>query len=127
MKSQRAKLLRLYVNEHDEYEGKPLYEAIVARCQELKVAGVTVFRGLEGFGESSELHHSHLFRSDQPLVITIVECPEKTQEMLPILQSMMNSGLIAVTDVEVTMISGSRVTSQALSSAASNPSPPPTY
>jgi PII-like signaling protein len=127
MKSQPAKLLRLYVNEQDRYEGKPLYEAIVARCQELKVAGVTVFRGLEGFGESAELHHAHLFRSDQPLVITIVERPEKAQETLPILQSMMNSGLIAVTDVELTVISGSRVTSPALSSAASNPSPPPTY
>jgi uncharacterized protein len=61
MISQPGKLLRLYVSEQDQYHGKPLYEAIVARCQELRLAGVTVFRGLEGFGESSELHRQRLF------------------------------------------------------------------
>ncbi|MGI8961852.1 MAG: DUF190 domain-containing protein [Bryobacteraceae bacterium] len=105
MNSQPGKLLRLYVNERDEYRGKPLYQAIVARCQELDLAGVTVFRSLEGFGESAELHHSHLLGNDQPIVITVVEGPEKAREALPVLQSMMNSGVIAVTDVEVTVVS----------------------
>ena len=105
MNGQPGKLLRLYVNEHDQYAGKPLYEAIVDRCRERKVAGVTVFRALEGFGASAELHHSHLFRSDQPIVITIVERPEKAQQTLPVLEGMMSSGLIAVTDVEVTLVS----------------------
>lgn len=105
MTGQPAKLLRLYVNEQDQYGGKPLYEAIVDRCRELKVAGVTVFRALEGFGETAQLHHAHLFQSDQPIVITIVEHPEKAAEMIPVLQRMMNSGLIAVTDVEVTYVS----------------------
>ncbi len=105
MGSQPGKLLRLYVNERDEYHGKPLYQAIVTRCQELNLAGVTVFRGLEGFGESSELHRTHLFGSDQPIVITIVEGPEKAREALPVLQTMMGSGVIAVTDVEVTVVS----------------------
>lgn len=61
MKSQPGKLLRLYVSEHDRYNGKPLYEAIVARCQELNIAGVTVFKGLEGFGHTAEMHRPHLF------------------------------------------------------------------
>lgn len=105
MSGQPGKLLRLYVNEGDEYHERPLYQAIAARCQELNLAGVTVFRGLEGFGESSELHRSHLFGSDQPIVITVVETPEKAREALPVLQAMMGSGVIAVTDVEVTMVS----------------------
>jgi len=111
MNGQPAKLLRLYVNEHHQYGGKPLYEAIVNRCRELHVAGVTVFRALEGFGESAELHRQHLFQSDQPIVITIVENPEKAQQILPVLESMMNSGMIAITDVEVTIVSnGTRTT-----------------
>ncbi len=105
MSSQPGKLLRLYVNEHDEYQGKPLYQALVARCQELNLAGVTVFRGLEGFGESSEVHRPHLFGGDQPIVITVVEGLEKAREALPALQAMMGSGVIAVTDVEVTVVS----------------------
>lgn len=105
MKSQPGKLLRLYVSELDQYDGKPLYEAVVARCQELRLAGVTVFRGLEGFGESSELHHQRLFGHDQPIVITVIESPEKARDALPILQEMMPGGIIAVTDVEVTVVS----------------------
>jgi PII-like signaling protein len=109
MNSQPGKLLRLYVNENDQYGGKPLYQAIVDRCRELKVAGVTVFRALEGFGETAELHHHQLFGSDQPIVITVVERPGKAQETLPILEGMMNSGVIAVTNVEVTFISNGAV------------------
>jgi hypothetical protein len=110
MSSQPGKLLRLYISERDQYEGKPLYEAIVARCQELGLAGVTVFRGLEGFGESSEIHRKHLWGDDQPIVITIVESPEKAQAALPVLQSMTPHGVIAVTDVEVTSIGNGAVT-----------------
>jgi uncharacterized protein len=105
MNSRPGKLLRLYVNEQDEYNGKPLYEAIVARCQKLKLAGVTVFRGLEGFGETAELHRPHLLGRDQPIVITVIETPDKAAQALPALQQMMGSGVIAVTDVDVTVIS----------------------
>lgn len=104
MTGQPAKLLRVYVNEQDQYDGKPLYEAIVDRCRELKIAGVTVFRALEGFGETAELRHSHLFQSDQPIVITIVEHPDKVERTIPVLEEMMNSGLIAVTNAEVTYV-----------------------
>jgi uncharacterized protein len=104
MNSRPGKLLRLYVNEQDEYNGKPLYEAIVARCQELKLAGVTVFRGLEGFGETAELHRPHLLGHDQPIVITVIETPDRAAQALPALQQMMGSGVIAVTDVDVTVV-----------------------
>lgn len=104
MSRQPAKMLRLYVNEQDQHGGRPLYEAIVDRCRELKIAGVTVFRALEGFGETTEMHEAHLFGSDHPLIITIVERAEKLQEALPIFEEMMGSGIIALTDVEVTCI-----------------------
>jgi hypothetical protein len=55
----KAKLLRLHFGESDQYQGKPLYEAIVNRCKELKIAGATVLRGLEGYGESAEIHRHH--------------------------------------------------------------------
>jgi PII-like signaling protein len=58
----RAKLLRVHFGESDRYNGKPLYEAIVHRCQELQIAGATVFRGLEGYGESAEIHRHRLIQ-----------------------------------------------------------------
>ena len=75
------------------------------RCRELKIAGVTVFRALEGFGETAELHQQHLFGSDRPIVIAVVERPEKAGQALPVLESMMKSGMIAVTDVEIISVS----------------------
>ena len=111
MNGQPGKLLRIYVNEDDQYGGKPLYEAIVDRCRELKVAGATVFRAFEGFGETAELHREHLFGSDQPIVITIVERPEKVQQIVPMLESMMNGGIVAITDVEIVAVSKNNRTS----------------
>jgi PII-like signaling protein len=60
-----------------DVELRQIVEAIVNRCRELNVAGATVFHAREGFGETAELHHRHLFESDLPIVITIVESPEK--------------------------------------------------
>lgn len=108
MNSQPAKLLQIYVSEQDRHNGKPLYEQIVTRCQEMKLAGVTVFRGLEGFGHAAGIHRPHLLVHDQPIVITIIETPEKAVEALPVLQQMMERTFIAVTDVEVIRVSGDK-------------------
>ena len=95
-----AKLLRLHFGESDRYNGKPLYEAIVNRCKELKIAGATVFRGLEGYGETAEIHRHHLIRKDQPIVVTIVDSPENLGRLIPEVEEMMDTGMIATSDVE---------------------------
>jgi len=96
----KAKLLRLHFGESDRYNGKPLYEAIVNRCKELKIAGATVFRGLEGYGETAEIHRHHLIRKDQPIVVTIVDTPENLVRLIPEVEEMMDTGMIATSDVE---------------------------
>jgi PII-like signaling protein len=96
----KAKLLRLHFGESDRYNGKPLYEAIVDRCMELKIAGATVFRGLEGYGETAEIHRHHVVRKDQPIVVTIVDTPENLDRLIPELEDMMDTGLIATSDGE---------------------------
>src|SRR5581483_1122930 len=101
---QPAKLLRLHLCEGDQYNGKPLYEAIVNRCKELKIAGATVFRGLEGYGETAEIHRHHLIRKDQPIVITIVDTEENLKQLIPELEEMMDSGMVATSDVQYVRI-----------------------
>lgn len=96
----KAKLLRLHFGESDQYNGKPLYEAIVNRCKELKIAGATVFRGLEGYGEAAEIHRQHLVKKDQPIVVTIVDTPENLGRLIPEVEEMMDTGMIATSDVE---------------------------
>jgi PII-like signaling protein len=99
-----AKLLRIHISEGDRFQGKPLYEAIVTRCRELKIAGATVFRGLEGYGETAEMHRSHLARHDQPIVISIVDSTENLDRLVAAIEEMMDTGLIALSDVQVTRV-----------------------
>jgi len=96
----KAKLLRLHFGESDEYHGKPLYEAIVNRCKELKIAGATVFRGLEGYGETAEIRRRHLIKKDRPIVVTIMDAPENIERLIPEVDEMMGTGMIANSDVE---------------------------
>lgn len=96
----KARLLRLHFSEADRHEGKPLYEAVVDRARQLGIAGATVFRGVEGYGETAELHRAHLLRRDQPIVVTIVDTAENIMRLIPEIEAMMDKGLIATSDVE---------------------------
>jgi PII-like signaling protein len=99
-----AKLLRIHISEADRFQGKPLYEAIVARCRELKIAGATVFRGLEGYGESAEMHKPRLARHDLPILISIVDTEDSLRRLVPVVEEMMDTGLMAVSDVRVVRV-----------------------
>jgi hypothetical protein len=102
--TKKAQLLRLHFGESDRYNGRPLYEAIVHRCKELGIAGATVFRGLEGFGESAEIHRHHMVHKDQPIVVTIVDTAENLARLIPEVEEMMDTGLIATSDVDYVRI-----------------------
>jgi PII-like signaling protein len=110
---QPAKLMRLHFSEHDRYQGNPLYEAIVAKCLELKIAGATVIRGLEGYGEMAQIHRSHLLSHDLPIVITVVDSAENVSRLAPIVEEMMGTGLIAVSDVQIRRIQKSKTAGDA--------------
>jgi len=99
-----GKILRLHFSERDRYQGKPLYEAIVDKCRELRIAGATVYRGLEGYGEAAEIHRSHVLTHDLPIIVSIIDSPENIARILPVVEEMMDKGLIAMSDVEVIRI-----------------------
>lgn len=101
MNVQPGKILRILISESDRHQGKPLFEAIVAKCRDLKIAGATVFRGLEGYGESADLHRAHLVRHDQPIAITIVDTAENLARLVPAVEEMIDTGVIAISDVEM--------------------------
>ena len=101
---QPAKLMRLHFSESHRYRGKPLYQAIVEKCLELKIAGTTVLRGFEGYGEKAQIHRTHLFTHELPIVVTIVDSAENIERLAPIVEEMMETGLIAVSDVQIKRI-----------------------
>ncbi len=98
--AQAGKILRIHISELDRFGDKPLYEAIVAKCRELKIAGATVLAGLEGYGATAEMHKAHLLHSNRPILIVIVDTTENIQGLIPVVAEMMDTGLIASSDVE---------------------------
>lgn len=100
----RARLLRIHISEADRYQGMLLYEAIVARCREMKIAGATVFRGVEGYGETAAMHRSHLTRRDQPILISIVDTAENLDRLVPVVEAMMDTGVMSMSEVQVVRV-----------------------
>jgi hypothetical protein len=99
----QARMLRVHFGENDKWQGKPLYEAIFAKCRELEMAEVMVYRGIEGFGPSTRIRHaSHwIFSNDAPIQLSLIDTEEKIERMLPHLDAMVDEGLIAISSVEV--------------------------
>ncbi len=98
-----AVLLRIHLGESDRWQYQPLYEAIVLKARELHLAGATVLRGPMGFGRSSRLHTAKVLRlsQDLPLVIEIVDSEDKISAFLPVLDAMMQGGLVTMEKVRV--------------------------
>lgn len=99
----QALLLRIFIGENDQAEGRPLYEAIVLKAREMHLAGATVLRGPMGYGQSSRLHTAKILRlsEDLPLLIEIVDGEDKINAFLPTLEAMMGSGLVTLEKVQV--------------------------
>jgi PII-like signaling protein len=98
-----AELLRVFIGDSDKYHGKPLYEAIVKTASEHRLAGATVLRGYLGYGAHSRIHTAKILRlsEDLPIVIEIVDAPERIEAFLPVLDEMMDGGMVTVESVKV--------------------------
>lgn len=94
-----AKCVHLYLAESDRLEGKPAYEVVVEACRQQRIAGATVFRGIEGYGETGALHRAHWVGRDQPIIIVIVDEAEAVARLLPVLEAL-ETGTITVSEVE---------------------------
>src|SRR6266700_4333454 len=98
-----AVLLRIFFGEDDKFRNLPLYEAIVLKAREMQLGGATVLRGHVGFGHSSHIHTTKILRlaQDLPVVVEIVDAQEKIDAFLPVLDTMMSSGLVTIEKVQV--------------------------
>src|SRR5437764_15261311 len=98
-----GKLLRIFVGEADHWHGKPLYEAIVLEARQRGLAGATVVKGFMGFGAHSRIHTAKLLElsQDLPIIVEIVDAPEKIDSFMPSLETMVRDGLITVERAEV--------------------------
>jgi PII-like signaling protein len=98
-----AILLRIFFGEDDKFERLPLYEAIVLKAREMHLAGATMLRGHAGFGYSARIHTAKILRlsEDLPVIVEIVDSQDKIDQFLPVLDTMMASGLVTLEKVQV--------------------------
>lgn len=99
-----ATMLRIHFGESDRWQGKPLHEAIVEKCEELGMTGAIVYRGIEGYGTSTRVRRASSmwkFSRDAPMMVSVVDSAEKIAELTPHLDAMVGEGLVAASAVRV--------------------------
>ena len=98
-----SQLLRIFIGETDRCHGRLLYEVIVEKAREMGMAGATVLHGIMGFGAHSRMHTAKVLRlsEDLPMVIEIVDKPERIEAFLPLLDSLVEEGLVTLEMVRV--------------------------
>jgi PII-like signaling protein len=96
-------LVRVFIGESDQWHHKPLALSIVERLRREGFSGATVFRGSAGFGARSILHTTQILRlsEDLPVVIEIVDSPDRAEPLLALLDEMVPEGLVTLETVRI--------------------------
>lgn len=99
----KAKLMRIYIGEADRWLDKPLHVALVEAMRANDIAGVTVYRGILGYGahgrvhKDTTMHMSH----DASIMLSVIDLEEKIQAFLPIVEKMVEEGLVVLSNVDI--------------------------
>lgn len=118
-----AKLIRVFMGESDRFGDEPLYEAIVKKLRMIDIAGVTVYRGIYGYGAKGHTHKQSFWHlsNDLPIMISVIDTLDKIIEATAAVEQMLGDGLIVVSDVEMTRLVRSHPNLE-VPSAANSPS-----
>lgn len=90
-------VVRIYLHEADHGRRKTLMQEILNILHDQhRVRGVTVFRGIAGFGSGGEVHAADILRLsvDLPIVIEFFDEPSVAQAALGLLKGLMPEGRI---------------------------------
>ncbi len=111
----RATLLRVFMGEDDKWHGEPLYDAIVKELRMMDIAGATVYRGILGYGAKGHEHRKSVFHPmrDLPIMISVIDGPEKITAAAEALEAMLEEGLIVTSDVDMVRLVRSHAVTEA--------------
>jgi PII-like signaling protein len=99
----KARIMRIYIGESDRWQDKPLHEALVQAMRANDIAGVTVYRGIQGYGAHRRMHKEkplHLSH-DASIMLSAVDTEDKLNAFLPIVDQMVPEGLVVLSDVDI--------------------------
>jgi uncharacterized protein len=122
----KAKMMRIYIGESDRWQDKPLHRALVEAMRANDIAGVTVYRGILGYGAHRRLHKDrtlHLSR-DSSIMLSAIDSEEKLQAFMPLVEQMVEEGLIVLSNVDIIKYAYRAVAMEQEETAAPSPVPP---
>ncbi len=101
-----ATLLRVFIGESDKFHGQPLYRYLVEYLRKNHYSGVTVVRGIEGYGRASKIHTSDILdlSSDLPIVVEIVDTEERITQLKKAFDETQMIGSCLITEEKVKII-----------------------
>ena len=99
----KAQMMRIYLSEEDRWRGKPLYKALVEGMRGNDIAGVTVYRGILGYGAHRRIHKDTPLLSTHhgSVMLSAIDTAEKLQAFLPIVDQMVEEGLVVFSNVDI--------------------------
>jgi uncharacterized protein len=102
-----AALLRIYIGDDDTYADQPLSEALLTAARCARMAGVTVLRGIAGYGRSAHLHETFRgFANDLPIVVEIIDSQARIDAWLPSVEDMLGRGIAVIETVKTVRPTG---------------------
>jgi len=103
MKTRSAKKITIYVDETDKQHGRPVYETVMEICFLNKVSGVSVFRGVAGYGGHRVFHTAKILElsTSLPVKIEIIDSEETVNRVLPQIAALITKGLVELSDTTI--------------------------
>jgi PII-like signaling protein len=106
----KSKKLCIYVSNTDMYKHEPLYQFLARTARELGLAGVTISKGVMGYGTSSDFVPPSYweFAEKVPVTIEIIDNEASISDYLatiePLIDKQPKGCLITMQDVDVVYI-----------------------
>jgi PII-like signaling protein len=103
VKSGPAKKLTVYVDETDKFGGRPVYEVLLDIFYKRRIAGVSVFRGVAGYGSDGVFHTSKMLElsASLPVKIEVIDSEEMINSVLAEVTGIIEKGLVELSDTNV--------------------------
>lgn len=99
----KARMMRIFISEADRWKNKPLYTALVEAMRANDIAGVTVYRGILGYGANRRIHKDkalHLSH-DSSIMLSAIDEESKLSAILPLIEQMVENGLVVLSDADI--------------------------
>jgi len=99
----KAQMMRIFLSEEDRWKNKALHEALVEAMRGNDIAGVTVYRGILGYGAHRRMHKdkSLLASHHGSVMLSAIDTAEKLLGILPLVEQMVEEGLVVFSDVDI--------------------------